>query len=62
VAIWFKMPVLFPEQLLGQVRMLLPLTMKLGEVGRGQHRRTVKCRSTGLYTNYDLGASPRAAS
>src|SRR5215831_13845012 len=38
VAVRVFLPVLLPKQLLRQVCMLLPLTMKVGEVGHGQHR------------------------
>src|SRR4051794_2321221 len=38
VAVRVCLPVLLPKQLLRQVRMLLPLTMKVGKVGHGQYR------------------------
>src|SRR5215467_12538907 len=37
VAVRVCLPVLLPQQLLRQMSMLLPLTMKVGEVGHGQH-------------------------
>src|SRR5689334_13230439 len=45
VAVRVRLPVLFPKQLLRHVSMLLPLTMKVGEVGQGQHRRAAARRS-----------------
>src|ERR1700690_1641000 len=38
VAIRVCLPVLFPKQLLRHVWMLLPLPVKIGEVGHGKHR------------------------
>src|SRR5580658_3024301 len=45
VAFRVCLPVLLPKQLLRQVSMLLPLTMKVGEVGHRQYRRTAARRS-----------------
>src|SRR5215472_13328776 len=46
VAIRVYLPVLLPQQLLSHVSMLLPLTMKIGEVGHRQHRRAAARRTT----------------
>src|SRR5580658_1350454 len=40
VAVRVRLPVLLPQQLLRHVWMLLPLPMKIGEVGHRQRRRT----------------------
>jgi len=45
VAVRVCLPVLLPQQLLRHVWMLLPLTMKIGEVGHRQHRRTAARRA-----------------
>src|SRR5580658_10882087 len=45
VAVRVRLPVLLPKQLLRQVSVLLPLTVKVGEVGHRQHRRTAARRS-----------------
>jgi hypothetical protein len=39
VPVWVCLPVLFPKQLLGQMRMLLSLSMKIGKGWQGQHGR-----------------------
>src|SRR5215472_5744605 len=44
-AFWVRLPVLFPKQLLGHIRMLLALAMKLSKVGHGQYRRATARRS-----------------
>src|SRR5215469_5044926 len=45
VAIRVGLPVLLPQQLLRHVSMLLPLTMEIGKVGHGQHRRAAAWRT-----------------
>jgi len=45
VAVRVCLPVLLPQQLLRQMSMLLSLTVKVGEVGHGQHRRAAARRS-----------------
>src|SRR5579859_2240901 len=45
VAVRVCLPVLLPQQLLRHVWMLLPLTMKIGEVRHGQHRWTAAWRA-----------------
>src|SRR5208337_1634962 len=45
IAIWVCLAVLLPKQLLRHVWMLLPLPMKIGEIGHGQHRRTAARRA-----------------
>src|SRR5271166_3508213 len=45
IAIRVGLPVLFPEQLLGQVRMALTLPVKVGEVRHRQHCRASAWRS-----------------
>jgi len=39
MAVWVRLTGLFPKQLLGHMRMPLPLAVKLSKVGHGQHRR-----------------------
>src|SRR5258706_3781262 len=46
VAVRVCLPVLLPQQLLRHVGMLLPLPMKIGEVGHTQYHRTTARRST----------------
>jgi hypothetical protein len=45
VTIRVCLPIRLPQQLLRYVWMLLPLAMKIGEVGRGQHRWAATWRS-----------------
>src|ERR1700685_1550189 len=40
VAVGIRLPVILPQQLWRHVGMLLPLPMKIGEVGHRQYRRT----------------------
>ena len=45
VAVGIRLPVLFPKQLLRHVWMLLPLPVKIGEVGHREHRRAAARRT-----------------
>src|SRR5262245_24180891 len=45
VAIRVCLPILLPKQLLRHVWMLLPLAIKIGEVGHWKHRRTAARRA-----------------
>src|SRR5262249_16741408 len=45
VAFGFGLPILLPKQLLRHVWMLLPLAIKIGEVGHRKHRRTAARRA-----------------
>src|SRR5580700_1431264 len=44
VAVRVCLPVLLPKQLLRNMWMLLPLPVKVGEIGHGQHRRATARR------------------